>query len=116
MTLRRFDSVRLAILLTLLVAPIAASAQHVSILDGRLEVNGADRPVAGAIIELVHTETDRSYTLTTDKKGRFVKPGLRPGLYTAVIKAEGFHSLAVSGITIRDSEICRVVLQMKPSN
>lgn len=114
--LRRFDFVRLAILLTLLIAPISAFSQHVAVLDGRLEVNGADKPVAGAVVEIVHTETNKSYTLTSDKKGRFVKPGLRPGLYKAVITADGYQSLAVSGIMIRDSQICRVVLQMKRSN
>ena len=106
---------RFVVALALLAVSTSAMGQYVAVLDGRLETPDDRKPVAGAVVEFFSEESNRSFTVKTDKKGRFVRQGMRPGVYRAVIKCEGYHSLNVKGINIKPSAITKLILELQPA-
>ena len=56
--------------------------------DGRLDGEVLDKdakPYPDVTVELKSTATGQTYTLKTDKNGRFTQLGLRPGIYTVLL-------------------------------
>ena len=114
MLYNKIRSAHIVIALSLLFLPVTSFAQHPSTLEGRLEVRGKDKMVANAVIHITHADSNRTYTITSDKKGHFIKPGLRSGMYNAVINCDGYEPLNVQGINIGTQEIVRIVLKLTP--
>jgi len=73
---------------TMLVAPAMAQNTSSSI-GGR--ISGADgQPVVGATVQVVHTESGSSNTVTTDEQGRYLIRGLRVGVpYVVTVSKNG---------------------------
>lgn len=64
---------------------------RVSAIQGSVTVLAAGNPLAGALFQ-VRDIAGRVSSATTDAKGRFEIKGLRPGRYTFMATAKGFHS------------------------
>lgn len=84
--MRRVSSVWGALALALAFAAVAA-AQGTGRLNG--EVKDKDgNPWEGVTVEVKSKDTGQTYTLKTDKSGKFTQLGLRSGIYTITIISE----------------------------
>src|SRR5262245_43006696 len=60
--------------------------------------------VAGAKITITETETAQVYRLTTTDTGDFVRPALKPGVYSVSVTATGFRTAEQKGILLKAGE------------
>lgn len=77
-------------ILALLLAAICSLAPRASAQMTRLSGTVLDfdaKPLAGVTITITNKDTGSKYTVTTDKDGKFVQPGLRNGTYDVNFKA-----------------------------
>ena len=102
-----------AILLTAVLLPPAATAQSVrGAITGT--VTGASRsPVAGAMVQLVHSETNRKRSAITDALGGFTIPGLPPGEYRIEAEHEGYRK-HVQRLTLRLNQEIQIGIPLLP--
>ena len=84
----RLTKLALALSIALSAAPTFAQ-NTTSAIGGR--VAGADgRPVAGAQVSILHTESNSVSNVATDAEGRYIARGLRVGgPYTIIITKDG---------------------------
>lgn len=88
------------VMLALVGGPLDAAARPVAAdtLSGRV-VDSTGAPVAGATVLVVDIER----TVTTDREGRFVIPGVANGRHTVLVRRVGYASalqdVTVSGVT-----------------
>src|SRR5437868_352602 len=67
--------------------------------------DGSGRPVAGASVTLISTDTTRRRTATSDSRGEFVISLLAPGAYRLEAEREGFRKHVQSIELLVDQEI-----------
>ena len=73
-----------------IVVAAPALAQNTTAAIGGRVVDGGGRPVAGATVTILHTESGATSTTTTDGDGRYAARGLRVGgPYTITIRQGG---------------------------
>jgi hypothetical protein len=87
---KRIQLTKLALALSVALAGLPALAQNTtSAVGGR--ISGPDgAPAAGASVQIIHTESGSTSTVTTDAEGRYVARGLRTGgPYTIIITKNG---------------------------
>ena len=60
--------------------------------------------VAGAKITITETETGQVYRLNTTDTGDFVRPALKPGIYSVSVTATGFRTSEQKGILLKAGE------------
>lgn len=60
--------------------------------------------VAGATVTVTEVATGQVYTLTTGNTGDFVRPALKPGTYSVVVRAPGFKTAEQKDILLRAGE------------
>ena len=96
-----------AILLAAVLLPLAAPAQSVrGVITGT--VTGASRsPVVGAMVQLVHDETNRLRSAVTDALGGFTISSLPPGDYRIEAEHEGYRK-HVQQFTLRLNQEVRI--------
>jgi len=87
----------LACLWLAVTAPALAQQQPGRIIGRVLDADGA--PVAGAHVELA--DSTASISATSGLDGRFVLPGVAPGLVTIRARMVGYQPKTVSGIQVR---------------
>jgi len=86
------SKVLIAIFLFFLAMTPAVSAQSVRGSIGGVVTDAAQMPLAEARVRLVHQETNKSRTVTTDAEGRFLVSLLAPGLYRMEVASEGYRT------------------------
>lgn len=73
-----------------IVVAAPAFAQNTTAAIGGRVVDGGGRPVAGATVSIVHTESGATSSTTTDSDGRYAARGLRVGgPYTITVRQGG---------------------------
>jgi len=104
----------LAVVALVLAASSVARAQEPGTVYGLLTTVDGRGPVAGAVVRLRETRTDKVVTVETDAKGRFSKVGVRPGRYRATIAREGYAEVDVVDIEVRSSDRVRLYVELTP--
>src|SRR3990172_4764419 len=74
------------------------------------------KPIEGAVILLLGTDTGRTYTMKTDKKGEYFSIGIAPGTYKFTLKkgdvelwvAEGIPILLAKDINVVDFDLAKL--------
>src|SRR5450755_3780745 len=89
--MRRGISILSAGLLVMMFA-MAAIAQDTGRLNGEI-LDKDGKPYADVTVIVKNTETGVSYTEKTDKSGKFVQLGMKPGIYsiTSTNAKDGFN-------------------------
>ena len=93
-----------------------SSAQSPGALLGRVFVEGARTPVAGATITLERFNSERTMTLVADDRGRFTHVGIRPGFYTVVVECDGYAPVELRGVEVRSGDRVRLSIEATPAN
>jgi hypothetical protein len=70
----------LVVALALMQADVALAQSGLALVRG-VVTDGASTPLAGASVTVTNTNTGTQRAMTTDSDGRFVAPGLPPGVY-----------------------------------
>jgi tetratricopeptide (TPR) repeat protein len=101
--MRRLICVWGALILALVFATIAAAQTTTSGLEGEiLDPNG--QPWADVTVEIKNPSNGYLNTLKTDKNGKFLKMGLRAGIYTITVISEKDHINYASNMKISDEQ------------
>jgi hypothetical protein len=118
----RFIVPALAVLL--IAGSPAATAQQPAVLRGLLVAEnpeeerdtskGKDRRVnlEGAVVYLLREGSRKGISLTADKRGRFGRVGVQPGVYSVAVECRGFVSLSVGGVEVRNNAQVDLVLRL----
>jgi hypothetical protein len=98
----------LAVLLVGLAAPARAQQFNGTLRGTIQDSTGAVLP--GAAVSVVEISTNDTRSLTSDARGSFVLPNLKPGTYRIVVSLDGFKTAALDQVKldvqgIRDIEI-----------
>lgn len=56
--------------------------------------------IPGAKVTITEVATNLSYTVTTGAAGEYVRPALKPGLYTVTAEAQGFRRVQQENVTV----------------
>ena len=80
-----------AILLTLALLLPGAHAQSVRGTIAGIVTDAGRKPVAGAAVRLIHSDTNRARGAVTDASGEFTVPNLPPGEYRIEAEREGYR-------------------------
>jgi hypothetical protein len=107
--------------LVVLCALIAGSASSVlaqqdaaSVVGEVTDTTGAVVP--GAIVTVHNVATGISLSTTTNERGLYNLPGLRPGNYTVTIELQGFTRIVRGGITLQVAQVLRVDATLQTGN
>jgi tetratricopeptide (TPR) repeat protein len=92
----------LAVLLSLAYAP-ALLAQATGPVKGQVK-DQEGKPIAGAVVQYVSSETGRKYELKTNNKGEFFSLGVAPGKYTVTLFKDGKELFHFNGVPVTMDE------------
>jgi tetratricopeptide (TPR) repeat protein len=92
----------LAVLLSLAYAP-ALLAQATGTVKGQVK-DQEGKPIAGAVVQYVSSETGRKYELKTNNKGEFFSLGVAPGKYTVTLFKDGKELFHFNGVPVTMDE------------
>ena len=112
--LRRHVLLWVAAVALVLSTSSQALAQAPAVVNGQVQVKSSKEPVEGAVIKLFMDGSDKTISMKSDKKGNFVKVGVRPGNYRALVECAGYHPLTVNGIELKNNDKFRIVLPLTP--
>ena len=76
---QKFRLTKLAFSLAIALSSVPALAQNTTSGIGGVVTSNIGKPVAGAKVTIVHTESDSVSNTVTDAQGRYVTRGLRVG-------------------------------------
>src|SRR5262245_46369714 len=99
---RYYAGLRLA-LLALICVTGAFAQRDLATLVG-LVTDPSGGVVVNATVTITEVETGQVYTLTTGATGEFVRPALKPSIYSVTVKATGFKSAEQKGIVLKAGE------------
>ena len=88
------------------VSPVLAQQDAATILGEVTDSSGAVIP--GATVTVTNVATGISLSTTTNERGVYSLPGLRPGEYTVTIELQGFSKFVRSGITLQVAQVLRL--------
>jgi hypothetical protein len=60
--------------------------------------------IANATVTVTETSTNEVYTLTTNSAGEYIRPALKPSIYSISVTAPGFKKADQKGIELRPGE------------
>jgi hypothetical protein len=60
--------------------------------------------IANATVTILETDTNQSYTITTNSQGEFVRPALKAATYTVSVSAPGFKKAEQKGLVLNPGE------------
>jgi hypothetical protein len=101
--------------LALLLVSVAAYAQTSSGSISGTVFDPSGAVIPGAQVRLLGTDTGEVVrTLTTDDRGSFTAPLLRPSNYTVEASSQGFKTLRRSGILLRVDDTLALKLTLDP--
>src|SRR5437868_5584312 len=103
----------------LVALAVPQSAFIASAQSGEAEITGAVRDQSGAVIPdarvtLTRVESNQAYTSTAGGAGIYNFTGLKPGIYTITIEANGFKRLVRAGVQLATGERIRVDIDLQP--
>lgn len=104
-----------ALLFVTLTSVPTAFGQYPGIIDGQIDIAGDRGPLQNVSVKLVGEESNFVAKLTSDKKGRFAKLGIRPGLYRATLECEGYVPVVVVGMNVLNNGKIKINVKMVPS-
>lgn len=109
---RNWVVVVLALTVAALCVP-AVYAQATGTVKGVVrDVEG--KPMPGAVVEYVSTETGRKYDLKTNNKGEFFSLGVAPGKYTVTLLKDGKEVFHYNGVPVTlDEEQNRLEIDLQ---
>ncbi len=111
----------MVLLLTVLVAGLcvpAVFAQAAGTVKGYVK-DMEGKPIAGAVVQYVSTETGRKYQLKTNNKGEFFSLGIAPGKYTVTLLRDGQELFHYNGVPVTLDEqqnVLNIDLQKEAAN
>ena len=82
-------STLISFLLVMTILSPSIYAQNESVTGIVTDIR-TDKPIAGANVTVIHTDTENIYRVVTDANGYFEVTGLSFGNYTVLIEAEGY--------------------------
>lgn len=88
----------LFVLVVGLSVPLAFSQNTGSVKGVCKDTDG--KPIAGAQVEWLGTETGHTYTLKTNNKGEYFSLGIVPGKYNVKLSKDGKEIFHVNGVTV----------------
>jgi hypothetical protein len=100
------QTVRVALILTVLAAPAAAQTDR-GIITG-VVVDSSGGLVAGASVKAIHVGTNFERTVTTSPQGAYTIPQLPVGGYVVTITAAGFTTTTLENIEVTAGSTVRV--------
>ena len=84
-----------------------ALGQDAEIADGTATIRGnivdtspEQKPIAGVQVTITNSSTGKTYTVTTDEIGAYVKTGLPAGRYTISVSKEGYGDRAGKSMVV----------------
>ncbi len=84
-----------------------ALGQDAEIADGTATIRGnivdtspEQKPIAGVQVTITNSITGKTYTVTTDEIGAYVKTGLPAGRYTISVSKEGYGDRAGKSMVV----------------
>src|SRR5262245_61116997 len=100
-------------LVALLVCTSTAAAQESasSGIVGQV-TDSTHGALPGATVTVTNTGTNAQRTATTDAEGRFSIPNLQPATYRVRVELQGFQTIELSALTLRNGEIVRPSLTL----
>jgi len=88
----------LAVILAVTYLP-AALAQATGTVKGTVK-DPDGKPIAGAVVQYVSSETGRKYELKTNNRGEFFSLGVAPGKYTVTLLKDGKELFHYNGVPV----------------
>jgi len=98
------------ILITLLLALMAALSVQLASAQATASVRGAckdvdGKPIVGATVVWANLDNGRKYTLKTDNKGEYFSLGISPGKYNVLLLQDGKELFHLNGLTVGLQEV-----------
>ena len=91
----------------------AALAQATGTVKGQVK-DQEGKPIAGAVVQYVSSETGRKYELKTNNKGEFFSLGVAPGKYTVTLLKDGKELFHYNGVPVTlDEESNRLDIDLQ---
>jgi hypothetical protein len=105
---KRIQLTKLALALSIALAGAPALAQNTTSAVGGRITSPDGAPAAGAVVQIIHTESGSVSNVTTDAEGRYIARGLRTGgPYTIIITKNGVTEKR-EGIYLELAEVAAV--------
>jgi len=112
--MRRVAGIRAVLLGLLLVVAVFAQRDLGTIAGTVTDPTGAAIP--NAKITITEVATNLTYTLTTSAAGEYVRPALKPGIYTVAAEAQGFRRVAQENVVLTAGDRIGVPLTLPVGN
>jgi Carboxypeptidase regulatory-like domain/TonB dependent receptor-like, beta-barrel len=96
------------------VSPVLAQQDAATVLGEVTDASGGLVP--GATVTVTNVATGISLTTTTNERGLYSLPGLRPGDYTVTIELQGFTKFIRAGITLQVAQVLRLDAALQTGN
>ena len=71
--------------------------------------------IQGAAITIKNERTGEERTVTTNEEGSFLVAGLKPSMYTVLVRAQGFSDSEKTGVQLLVGATLNIDLEIKPS-
>jgi len=95
---QRFVTLVLVALVAALCVPPALGQATGTIKGACKDVEG--KPITGAVVELVSSETGHKYQIKTNTKGEYFSLGINPGTYTVSLSKDGKELYKFNGVHV----------------
>lgn len=100
-----------AVVCVCLALPAWAQRDMGTVLGTVTDPTGA--VVAGAKVVITEEATQQSVTLTTDDNGNYIRPLLKPGVYTVEVEMAGFKKAAQKNVNLNSGDRVQVNLTLE---
>ena len=112
--MRQVAGIRAVFLGLLLVVAVFAQRDLGTIAGTVTDPTGAAIP--NAKITITEVATNQSYTMTSSAAGEYVRPALKPGIYTVAAEAQGFRRVAQENVVLTAGDRIGVPLTLPVGN
>ena len=108
----------LALILSFAANSSPALGQYPAVVKGRLVAEKGGTPngasFEGARVHLTHQGSSKLLNMLADKRGHFIRVGVRPGRYNAVVECKGFVTFSLNDIEVENNARVDLVLRLTP--
>ena len=112
--MRQVAVIRAVLLGLLLVVAVFAQRDLGTIAGIVSDPTGAAVP--NAKVTITEVATNLSYVVTTNASGEYVRPALKPGIYTVTAEAQGFRRVAQENVVVTAGDRIGVNLTLPVGN
>jgi len=106
-TVMKSNFLRWFLFLTVVILPIAVSAQDTGAITGTVRDNSG-AVVPGASVRIRSTAGGNDRTTTTNPDGDYLAAGLPGGTYDITVTSQGFETFVAKGVVLRVAQKARV--------